>query len=147
MTPENDTRTEERPPRWVRRAVYGFLGIFLLCGLLSIEAYPFTGWRLYHVLRTEHRTSWDIAAVTPEGEEIIRLGELPIGLRNTSRLLGEFDGLDQRERDEICAAWAGPLRDQGRAVSGVRIYRVTTQLDPADHDRERVLAYECGAGR
>ncbi|MEL7210307.1 MAG: hypothetical protein AAGK32_19095, partial [Actinomycetota bacterium] len=133
-----ERRAEDEPAGWVRPAVYGFLAVFILCGLLSIEVWPLTGWRLYHERRTSDRSSWQLVAVDPAGEEAtIHLGELPLGWRNTTKLLGEFDDLGPDGRDEVCDAWAAPRRDSGEPVAEVRVYRVRSDLDdPGVRSRE-----------
>ena len=133
------------PAGWVRPAVYGFLAVFLACGLLSIEVWPLTGWRLYHERRGVERSSWQIVTVDDAGEEsTVHLDRLPLGWRNTSRLINEFDDLTVDRRDEVCDAWAQPARASGRAVAEVRIYRVRSTLRAEPSDRRRELAWTCG---
>jgi hypothetical protein len=139
---------EEGVPRWARPTLYGFLAVVLACGLLSIEAWPLTGWRLYHERRGEVRSSWQIVAVDPEGgESTIHLGSLPLGWHNTSKLIGEFDDMASAERDAVCAAWALPARRQGgdAAVAQVRVYRVRGTLGADPPDRTRQLRWTCAA--
>lgn len=133
-------------PRWTRPALYGFLAVVLACGLLSIEAWPLTGWRLYHERRGEVRSSWQIVAVDPAGaESTIHLGSLPLGWHNTSKLLGEFEAMTPVERDAVCGAWAQPAgeRDGEAAVAQVRVYRVRSTLGAEPPDRTRRLAWTC----
>jgi hypothetical protein len=134
----------DRPGRGVRRFVYGFLAVFALCGLFSIELWPLTGWRLYSGVRTEERPSWRIVAVTPDGEERVDLGALPLGWHNTDRLLNTFPDLSEGERDEICDAWAQPLRRSGVEVEEVRIEQVTTLLSDPDAEPTAEPRYTCG---
>jgi hypothetical protein len=131
-------------PSWVRPVLYTFLAVFLLCGLLSVEVWPLTGWRLYHERRGEARSSWQIVAVDGDGgEATIHLDDLPLGWHNTSRLIGEFPGLTRGARDRVCAAWAAPLRAEGRQVAAVRVYRVRSTLRSDPPDRRRELAWTC----
>lgn len=133
------------PARWVRPVLYGFLAVFLLCGLLSIEVWPLTGWRLYHERRGAERSSWQIVTVDEDGDEAtVHLGELPLGWHNTSRLINEFDDLSAERRDEVCDAWAQPARASGREVIEVRVYRVRSTLRAEPPDRHRELAWTCG---
>jgi hypothetical protein len=130
---------------WIRPALYGFLGVFLACGLLSIEVWPLTGWRLYHERRGTERSSWQIVAVDLEGaEETVRLDALPLGWHNTSRLIGEFEGLNDAARDDVCDAWVEPARANGAEVMEVRIYRVRSTLRAEPSDRRRELTWTCG---
>jgi hypothetical protein len=131
--------------RWVRPCLYGFLAVFTLCGLLSIEVWPLTGWRLYHERRLQDRSSWQIVAVDDAGhEETVQLDELPLGWHNTSKLIGEFPSLSAAERDEICLAWVQPARAADESVVEVRVYRVRSTLRSDPSDRSRQLAWTCG---
>ncbi len=140
-----DVEPAERVGRGLRLFVVGFLGVFVVCGLASIEVWPLTGWRLYHQLRTEERVDWQLRAVDAGGEESpIVLGELPLGYRNTTRFIGEFPSLTDDERDGVCAAWATPLLETGASVASVRVYRIRTAVvDGSVTDRR--LEYECAA--
>lgn len=138
-------RAANEVPGWVRPVLYPFLAAVLVCGLLSIELWPLTGWRLYHERRGSERSSWQIVAVDPGGNETtIHLGQLPLGWRNTSKLIGEFPGMSPSERDAVCHAWTQPARDAGETVDRVRIYRVRSTLRVEPSDRRRELAWTCG---
>jgi hypothetical protein len=131
--------------RWVRPALYGFLAVFLSFGLLSIEVWPMTGWRLYHERRGRERVSWQIVTVDAEGgEETVHLGALPLGWHNTSKLIGEFASMDADERDAVCDAWSLPAREAGASVEEVRVYRVRSTLRADPPDRRRELEWTCG---
>ena len=122
-----------------------FLLVFALTGVAHLELYPFSGFRLFSELRGEHRTSYQLRAVDDEGDEVgISLGHLPLGYRQTARLIPGMADLSQAERDEICDAWAGPLRERGVDVVGVRIYRVSGSVRPDAPPPKREIAYECG---
>lgn len=127
--------------RRTRRGVYGFLGTFLLIGVAHVEWFwPFTGFRLFSEVRPADRESWQIVAVDADGDEaIVRLADLPVAYRNSTRLLPGFDELDQAERNEICAAWV----DGRTGVVEVRIYAVVTRLRPDAPPPTRTLAYRC----
>jgi hypothetical protein len=142
---EAATVDEEGVAPWVRPVLYGFLAVFLIFGLLSIEMWPATGWRLYHERRGRERSSWQIVAVDSEGgEETIHLGLLPLGWHNTSKLIGEFSSMTAAERDAVCEAWARPAREAGESVAEVRVYRVHSTLRADPPDRRRELAWTCG---
>jgi hypothetical protein len=131
--------------RWVRPALYGFLVVFLVVGLFSVEVWPLTGWRLYHERRGQERSSWQIVAVDAEGdEETIHLGALPLGWHNTSKIIGEFPSMSGSERDAVCGAWALPAREAGQSVEEVRVYRVRSTLRAEPSDRRRELEWTCG---
>jgi hypothetical protein len=128
-----------------RRLVHLFLLVFAITGVAHLELFPFSGFRLFSELRPAERHSWELRAVDPSGDELpIRLGDLPLGFRNSTTLLPGFDDLTAAERDEICDAWAGPLRADGIAVVRVHVYAVQRSVRPGSPPPERRLAYECG---
>ena len=128
-----------------RRLVHLFLLVFAVTGVAHLELFPFSGFRLFSELRPSERHSWELRAVDEAGEELpIRMGELPLGYRNSTLLLRDFDDLHPSERDEVCDAWAGPLRDAGTSVVQVRVYSVVRGVRPDAAPPERRLAYECG---
>jgi len=130
---------------WTRRLVHLFLLAFAVTGLATLELFPFSGFRLFSELRPAERQSWELRAVDEAGDEIpIRLGDLPLGFRNSTTLLRGFDDLTTAERDAICDAWAQPLRDRDVPVVGVRVYSVVQSVRPDGPPRTRTLAYECG---
>lgn len=129
----------------VRVGVYAFLLAFAVTGFATLEVFPFSGFRLFAELRPSVRESWQLRAVDATGAETpIRLGELPVGYRNTTTLLLTFDELTPGERDEVCDAWAAPLREAGADVVSVRVYAVVDEVRPDDRPPRRTLAYECG---
>jgi hypothetical protein len=137
--------TVSRRTRWL---LYAFLLVFAVTGVGHMEVYPFSGFRLFSELRSAERESWQLRAVDGDGGETpIRLADLPIGYRNSTLLLRGFDDLPPDERDDVCDAWAEPLRDRGVEVVGVRVYAVVESLRPEGPPPRRTLAYECGRPR
>jgi hypothetical protein len=133
-------------PTWTRRFVYGFLAVLVVCGLAGIEAWPFSGFKLFSALRDDERVSWQIMGVDRAGDEsTIVLSELPVAYRNTTTLLREFDDMSPDERDEVCEAWSRPRRERGEPLVRVRIYRKTTILGAETPPPERQLMWECAA--
>lgn len=140
-----ETAAGDPVPGAVRGAVYAFLTAVVVCGLLTVELWPFTGWRLFAEVRTNIRTSWSIVAVDPAGEEtVIHLEDLPLGYRHTTTLLPDFEHMAPARRDAICDAWAGPIREDGGDVDHVRIDRVVTDLADDGAPTTRTPAYRCG---
>ncbi len=146
----DDARVEDGSavsPR-VRRAVHWFLLVFAITGVAHLELWPFTGFRLFSELRTAERAGWAIVAVDAEGEEDgIDLADLPVGFRNTARLIDGFARRTPEQRDEICDAWAAAARDGGQDVDHLRIYAVRASVRPDGPPPVRTLAYACGSGR
>jgi hypothetical protein len=131
-------------PRWTRWFVHALLAVVVVCGLLRLELFPMSAFKLFSGVRHDQHESWQIRAVAGEEETSIRLGELPVGFRNTSSILNDFDEMVAEERDAVCAAWADPLRADGQRIDVVRIYRVTTSVRPNGPPPTRELRWECG---
>lgn len=132
-------------PAWIRRVAYGLVGLVLVFGLARIEAFPLSGFRLFSGVRDAERESWYLRAVDGAGdEEPLRLSELPVSHRNSTGVLDDFDDLREAERDEICAAWADPLRAEGHDIVVVRVYRARQSVWPDAPPAERELMWECG---
>jgi hypothetical protein len=131
--------------RRTRLLVHLFLLVFAICGVVHLELFPFSGFRLFSELRPAERQSWQLRAVDAAGEEIpIRIGELPIGYRNTSTQLRHFEAKSEAEQDAMCDAWAEPLRASGTEVTSVRIYSVVQGVRPNSSPAVRQLTFECG---
>jgi len=125
--------------------VHAFLAVFALTGIARLELFPFTGFRLFSEIRTDERESWQLRSVGVDGRETaIRLSELPLGYRSSTKLLLEFPHLDATRRDEICDGWSQSLRDRGVRVAEVRVYALVEGVRPDGPPPRRRLAYECG---
>jgi hypothetical protein len=132
----------------LRRAVHLFLLVFAVTGIAHLELWPFTGFRLFSEVRTAEREGWAIVAVDHDGgERPIRLAELPVAYRNTTRLVDGFERRTDLERDAICDAWTHVVRARGGDVDHLRIYAVVDSVRPEGPPPARTLAYECGSGR
>ena len=142
-----DPAADSGPPisSRTRHLLHVFLLVFVITGIAHIELYPFSGFRLFSELRGDERRGWQLRAVDDEGDEVgISLGHLPLGYRQTARLIPGMADLSADERDEICNAWADPLRERGVEVVRVRIYRTAVSVHPDAPPLERTLEYECG---
>ena len=91
------------------------------------------------------RESWEIVAVDPSGaEHAVVLHDLPVAYRNTARILQGFDHRSPASRDDVCDAWAVPLRESGQEVVRLRVYAVSASVRPDGPPPTRHVAYECG---
>ena len=125
--------------------MHAFLLVFAITGVAHLELYPFSGFRLFSEVRDDVRISWDLRAVDQEGEEVdIDVDRLPLGYRQAKRLIPTMIDLSAHERDEMCDAWAEPLRQRGVDVVRVRVYRTVASVRPDGPPPERTLRYECG---
>jgi hypothetical protein len=134
-----------------RVLVLGLLAVLLVCGLVGIEWWPFTGWRLYSQVRTDSRVVWEAATVAPDGTEtVVDPNDLPLGYRHVELLLARFPDYTADEREDVCAAIAEGARDEGNGVASVRVYRVEERLVEEDDGvaewRVPELRYECAEG-
>lgn len=139
-------------PPGTRAFVWVFLAAFVGCGILGIEAWPLTGWRLFADVRTDRQEAYRAFAVDREGREFrIPFGRLPRSYRGVVQVLNGFPALSTSERHGVCAAWAGAVTRLGQPVEEVRVYRLSWELSERSAGRasgpiERVLAYACGTG-
>jgi hypothetical protein len=125
--------------------VHAFLLVFAITGVAHLELFPFSGFRLFSELRGPERTSYQLRAVDAAGTESpIALGSLPLGFRQTTRLIPSMADMAPDERDDVCDGWAAPLRDAGEEVVSVRVYEVVASLQPDGPPPRRRRLYECG---
>ena len=142
-----------RAPGWARAFVAAYLAAFALCGILVIEAWPLTSWRLFSHLRTPRVLGWQATTVSSTGREApIRFGGLPAPYRHLPLIMRDYATKPPAQQDAICRAWAQAARRRGRDVAGVRIYRTTIDLrrhrgrrDPPPPRRR--LRFTCADGR
>jgi hypothetical protein len=123
-----ESRPDELPPRRVRAFVVGFLGAFIVCGLLGLELWPLTGWRLFSQLRTDHQVAWQATSVGAEGKKQIRFAELPRAYRNFPLVMRTYSALPRVEQLEACRLWLDAAQRQLPAVAEMRIYRIDWYL-------------------
>jgi len=130
-----------------RHLVHAFLLVFAITGLAHLELYPFSGFRLFAEVRGDVRTSWQLYAVDAEDHEIpLVLEELPLGYRQSWRLIPHLDERPRAERDAICDAWTVPLREEGHDIAKVRVFRTVASVRPDGPPPERTFRFECGSG-
>ena len=136
----------------VRWFVWAFLTVFAFTGLAEIEAFPFTGWRLFSGLRHERTTSFTAFAVDGDGEETpFPFASLPPAYHWGSNLVRAFVRRSPAEQATICDAWVDGARATGHDVEVVRIYQVVRTVSERDGDRgvpprTRSLRITCGDG-
>jgi hypothetical protein len=148
-----DTTATENVPGWTRAFVGIFLTAFVICGLLGIEAWPLSGFRLFSHLRTADHTALIGVTVDDEGVETpIPFGRLPAAYRGFGFVARDLPSLTSRERLSTCRVWMTAVeRELERDVAGVRIYRLDVPVLPRAGERPasrpaRSLVYGCSAG-
>lgn len=146
---------EEGPskvPARVRWFVWAFLTVFVFTGLAEVEAFPFTGWRLFSGLRHERNTSLAAMAVDSSGVETpFSFASLPPAYWWGTNLLTGFTRRSPADQAGICDAWAAGARAEGRDVAVIRIYEVVRIVSDRVGDRgapvsTRSLRITCGDG-
>lgn len=140
-----------RAPRWLRRFVAVFLIAFAACGVIGIEVWPLTGWRLFADARERIQIGWQATAVDAQGhEQPIDFRQLPAGFQGNVQVLGGFASLDTGEQAAVCDAWAAALRERDQDVTAIRIYTTRTDVGDRQGERgappERTLRYVCTDG-
>jgi hypothetical protein len=144
-------RATGRAPRWARRFVWVFLAAFVAAGVIGIEVWPLTGWRLFADARQQVQTGWQATAVDSEGHtEPIDFRALAAGYQGDVQVLQTFSALPAAERAAVCDAWAAALRERGRDVAEIRIYATRSDVGERDGDRgappARTLQHTCVDG-
>jgi hypothetical protein len=144
----SDGAVQGVPPatRWVVRC---FLAAFLACAVLGVEAWPFTGFRLFSTLREETRNVWVADTVALDGRETrLWFSELPAAYQGFHLIMPGFRHLSPSAQRASCEAWLAEARRVQPSAVELRIYRATWQALPRNGDRPatrpvRTLRYAC----
>lgn len=130
--------TRDRPQRWARPFVATLLAIFAVCGLLGIEAWPLSGFRLFSAPRSDRSVSWRLVAVTEDAEQIqVNVSRLGAAYRGFGFVARTFVELGPGDRAELCAVWARAARTIGVDATGFLIVRIEQRLLPRAGDGPR----------
>jgi hypothetical protein len=129
----------ERAPRWARWFVWSFLTMFAICGVVGIEAWPFTGFRLFSHLRHERQTDWQAFAVRPDGREAwLPLSRFPGGYNGFPLVMKGFSSHSPHERAEMCRAWTVAAHALRGETVAIRIYAIDRRFEPR-HGRRPMI--------
>ncbi|MCA1842208.1 MAG: hypothetical protein LC792_03275 [Actinobacteria bacterium] len=137
--------------RGIRLFVGGFLGLFLIAGLVGVEAWPLTGWKLYARLRHSDFWGWQVLAVERDGSVAsLDIRNLPAAYHGVNHLLNDFDALSHDERQAACVGLIEAARLQYPDVTGVAIDHIRghVPVHPADPPRppsRRIRIHQCRA--
>lgn len=106
-------------PRRVRLAVYGFLAAVILSGILGIEAWPLSGFRLFSQVRSGVEVRWELLTVAADGTEVpADLAAMGRGFRQSGHLLPALAAGGEAHRADACQAWLGHT-----TASELHVYR------------------------
>jgi hypothetical protein len=136
-------------PRYARPFVALFLVMLVACPLAAVNAWPFSSWRLFSVLRTANQSGWEAVAVDTAGRERdYPLGSVQHGYRGFGRVMSGFSKRSAAGRDEICSAWVQGARKRfGPSTALVRVYYLRSLLSDRHGHRaappRRTLEWIC----
>jgi hypothetical protein len=139
---------------WPARLYFlSFVGAIAVCGAVSIEAWPFTSWRLFSRERRPIATSWMATSVDARGRETrIRFSRFSTPDRYFVSVMSSYGRLAPRQQEATCRAWARLVRlHGGSAARGLRLYATTRDMRLHVGRRERVaptarLRWTCADG-
>src|SRR5436309_11767923 len=114
-------------PRYARPFVALFLGALIVCAVASVNAWPFSSWRLFSSLRTDRQISWQAIAVDGSGvERAYPIGAMSHGYGGFRPAMKTFARRSGSDRDALCAAWLrGATQRYGPTTALLRIYRLS----------------------
>ena len=121
---------EDDPPRYARPFVAVFLATVVACAVLGVNAWPFSNWRLFSTMASDHQTRWEATAVDPGGREVAYpISAPPHGYGGLSVVMTGFPRRSATARDTACGVWMrGATRDFGPTIDILRIYRLDWRL-------------------
>jgi hypothetical protein len=119
-----------------------FLTALVVCAVASVNAWPFSSWRLFSTLRSDRQTSWQAAAVDARGFE----QNYPIA--SIGRIMNGFGKRSAPRRDAICTGWlARATKRFGPTTAVLRLYRLDWLVSRRQGDRaaapQRTLDWIC----
>jgi len=104
-----------------------------LCGALSVEAWPLTGWRLFSTERQATAVGWLGTSVDARGRETpIPFGRFPAADQHFISVMSSYASHAPAEQEATCVAWARLVRRYGGDTArGLRLY--STRRDMRRH--------------
>ena len=111
------------PSASTRVTVVVFLLALVTCGVLEIEAWPFSGFKLFSQARTGTEVRWELVAVDQTGAEgPVDLSAMGRGFRQSRHQLRDLAEASGAERAAACDGWFGAAAGAGDPVA-FRVYR------------------------
>jgi hypothetical protein len=134
MASTPDTGTE-RPQPWARPFVAVLLAAFVTCGVLGIEAWPLSGFRLFSAPRGAVATGWRLVAVTADGEQVrVNISRLGAAYRGFGFVARSFGDLTAPERAAVCGAWLRGAASIGIDAAALQLVKVDQALVPRNDE-------------
>ena len=132
------SESTERPQPWARPFVAVVLAAFLLCGVLGIEAWPLSGFRLFSAPRSSVTTAWRLVALTADGEEVpVNVSRFGAAYRGFGFVARSFDQLPASEQVAVCRAWLRAAASIGVDAATLQLVKVDQPLMPRDDEGPR----------
>ena len=125
---EGDGDRADGPTGPQRAFVSGALAVLLVGGLVGIEAWPLTAWRLFSESRRAEQAGWSLEAVDADGTTLpVTLADLPLGYRLAAWPLGDavHSGDDGAA---VCRALLDQVRAERPTAVELRIRRTRRRV-------------------
>jgi hypothetical protein len=128
----------------------GALFLLLVPGIIGIDFWPLTAWRLFSQARTDLQTNWEIDAVDVRGRaSTLDLDRLPFGYQLAEWTLAELETSTNPRRNEVCAALLEAAAKERPGTALLNIVRNDRWLVRRDaewvFESDRLLFHSCGS--
>lgn len=138
-------------PRSARWLVAILLIVLLVPGLVGLELWPVTGWKLFSLSRGSTQASWVLEGVEVDGStRLVDLEELPMAYSNAEWQLRSVGRGSFERREELCTALFEAVVEVDPQIVELRIARDEQELVRDDgswtvsHDMD--VRHTCGPG-
>ena len=121
---------------WARSFVALLLTGFVVCGLFGVEAWPFSGFRLFSAPRLSTWSSFHGEMIDPDGGvSRLRVASLPTAYRGFGLMASRLSSQPGPDRRAVCRAYANAALAAGVPVEELGIYRDEHDVLPRDGTR------------
>jgi hypothetical protein len=121
---------------WARPFVALLLTCLVVCGLFGIEAWPFSGFRLFSSPRLSTWSSFHGEVIGPDGGETrLRVASLPAAYRAFGLAAARLPSQPGPERRAVCRVFADATRAAGVSIAELRIFRDDHVVVPREDGR------------
>jgi hypothetical protein len=120
-----------------------------LSGLIGVEAWPLTGWKLYARLRHAEFSGWQVLAVGSDGNErVVDIRRTPAAFHGVNHFLNDVERLTDEEREAACLGLIEAARLQYPDVAGVAIDHIVGHVpvhpgDALGPPANRIRIHQC----
>ncbi len=137
------------PGRAQRRLVVTALFLLLVPGVIGIDFWPLTAWRLFSQARTDVQTNWEINAVDARGRSTnVDLDKLPVGYQLAEWSMAELETSSYSRSDAVCTALLEAAAEERPGTVQLDIVRNDRWLVRRDGDwvveYDPLLFHSCG---